>query len=102
MELVLTKKVMDFLGIQIAQAAGSITNAPSIDKILMNVLVFLLSIAGLVAIIGLVISGILYFTAAGNPKMVIKAKHTLIFSVTGLVIIIGALVLVSQISAIFS
>lgn len=93
---------MDFLGIQIAQAAGSITNAPSIGKILMNVLFFLLSIAGLVAIIGLVISGILYFTAAGNPKMVIKAKRTLIFSVTGLVIIIGALVLVSQISAIFS
>jgi len=93
--------VTDFFLIKTAEAAGSITNAPTFLKIFTNVLTFLLSIAGLVAIIAVVISGLLYLSSAGNPKMITLAKSALIFSVIGIIIVLGALVFVSQITRFF-
>jgi predicted anti-sigma-YlaC factor YlaD len=89
--------------IDIAYAVtGSITNAPRITHILLNALQFLLSIVGIVAIIGLVVAGIIYLTSGGNEKRVASAKRAVLASVIGIAVALGALVIVSQLTAFFS
>lgn len=85
-----------------ALAAGVITDALPVASILSNVLQFLLSVIGILAIIGLVISGTLYFSAAGDRERVTLAKRAALASVVGLIIALGALILVSQLTTFFS
>lgn len=92
----------DFFSIDTARAAGVITDAPSISHSLFNILQFLLSIVGILGIIGLVIAGGLYFFAAGNEERVALGKKMALAAVTGIIIALGALVLVSQLAAFFS
>lgn len=81
--------------------AGVISDAPSVASILQNVLNFLLSIIGVLAIIAVVISGLLYLTAAGNPKQIESAKKLLFYAIIGIVVALGSLVIVSQIGEFF-
>lgn len=80
---------------------GSITNAPRIGYILWNVLQFLLSIVGIVAIIGLVASRIIYLISGGDEKKVASAKRAALASVIGIALALGALVIVSQLTEFF-
>ena len=86
-----------FMLINIAQA-GVITDAKPVSGILMNVLNFLLSVVGIVGIIGLVVAGIMYLSAAGDEKQMRTAKLIVIASVIGLVLALGALVIVTELS----
>ena len=79
--------------------AGTIEEAPDVTK---NILNFLLSVAGIVGIIGIVISGFFYLTAAGDEEQIRKAKLGLTWSVIGLTVVLGALLLVSQIGKFFA
>lgn len=81
--------------------AGVITSAPDITTILGNVLNFLLSIIGVVAIIGLVIAGGMYLTAGGDMRKIALAKRMVVASVIGIIVALGALVIVSQLAAFF-
>lgn len=92
---------MNFLSTSLAQA-GSISDATPIATILQNVLDFLLSIVGLVAIIALVIAGILYLTANGDTKRISVAKKAFGFAIIGIVIALGSLIVVSQIGEFFA
>lgn len=83
-------------------ATGSITNAPRITHILFNVLQFLLSIAGIVAIIALVFSGIFYLTSGGSEKRIETAKRAALMSAIGIAVALSALVIVSQLVEFFS
>src|SRR3990167_4202054 len=94
--------MFSFSPISSVYAAGVITDAPSVSHSLLNILQFLLSIAGILGIIGLVVSGILYFFTAGNEERVALAKRGALMAVTGIVIALGALVLVSQLATFFS
>lgn len=82
--------------------AGSISDATPITTILHNVMQFLLSIVGVLAIISLVVAGVLYLTAAGNTKQVDVAKKAVQFSIIGIVVALGALVIVSQLGSFFA
>lgn len=82
--------------------AGAITNAPDVSTILGNVVTFLLSTVGVLAIIGIVISGILYLTAAGDMRRISLAKAGLVTSVIGTIIAFGAMVLLNGINQFFS
>ncbi len=82
--------------------AGTIDEAPDVTKILGNILNFLLSVAGIVGIIGVVISGFLYLTAAGDEEQIRKAKIGLTWSGIGIVVVLGALLLVTQIGKFFA
>ncbi len=85
-----------------AQAAGVIEDAVPISRVLLNILNFLLSVAGIIGIIGLVVSGIWYLTAAGDEGRIRLAKKAALASVIGLVVVLGAVVLVTQIGKFFS
>lgn len=92
----------DFFSIDTAYAAGVITDAPDVSFILSNILQFLLSIVGILGIIGLVVSGMLYLFAAGDDRQITLAKRAALASVTGIVIALGSLLLTGQLAAFFS
>ena len=88
--------------VPIAHAAGVITDATPIAKILTNVLGFLLSIVGGVAIIGLIVASVMYLTAFGDRERIVSAKRAMMASVIGIIVALGAWVLVSQLAVFFS
>lgn len=78
--------------------AGVIDEAQPLSVGLTNILDFLLSIIGVVAIIGLVIAGGLYFFAAGDMRQIALAKKATLASITGIVIALGGYVLIRTIA----
>lgn len=47
-------------------------------------------IAGIIAVIVLIVGGIMYATAAGDPNGVAKARNLILFSIIGLVVVVIA------------
>ena len=91
-----------FMMIPVAQAASAINDAKPVLGILSGVLNFLLSVIGVVGIIGVGISGFLYLTAAGDETQIRRAKQVGTTAAIGLVVALGALVLVTQLSSFFA
>lgn len=81
--------------------AGVITDAPPIAVVLMRALNVLLSIAGILAMLSLVISGILYMTSGGDGTQAKTAKHAIGYSIVGLIVIVLSLVIVRQLAVLF-
>lgn len=52
-----------------------------------NIINFVLSVAGVVAVIVLVVAGIQYSVSAGDPQAAARAKNAIIYAVIGLVVI---------------
>ena len=71
------------------------TNLPqsSIFQIIQNIMLWLLGILGFVAVIGFVISGILYLVAAGDEDAQARAKRAMIYSITGVIVGLAGLVI---------
>lgn len=72
------------------------TNLPSggIVQILTNGMNWLLIIVGILGVIGFVISGILYLTAAGDETQIDKAKSAMLYSILGVIVaLIGVVVI---------
>lgn len=86
--------------IEIAQAQ-TIANAPTFSEIGGDVVNFLLRTLGFIAIIGLVITAILYFTAGGNAKQIELAKKSFFYSIIGIIVAMGAMIIFSQIGSFF-
>lgn len=78
----------------IAVSAGVIDEAKPLTESLLDILNFCLSIFGVLAIIGMVIAGLLYFTAAGDERQMLLAKKAFWAGVVGIVIALGGMVLV--------
>lgn len=82
--------------------AAVITDATPISQVLQNILSFLLSVFGIVGIIGMLVTGVLYLNASGDEKQMQFAKRAFYASLTGTVVALGALVIVTQVGNIFS
>jgi hypothetical protein len=81
--------------------AGVISNAPTISSILDKVLLFVISIVGALAMIGVIVSGIMYMTSGGESKRVSQAKKALTASIIGLVVAILSLIIVTTVIGFF-
>jgi len=81
--------------IEIARAQ-TIANAPTFTEIGGNVIGFLLKVLGFFAIIGLVITAIIYFTSGGEQSRVELAKRSFFYSIVGIIISLGTLLFISQ------
>ena len=84
-----------------ATAPSGATNLPtgSIFSIISNIMNWLLGLLGIFAIIGFVISGILYLTAAGDEKQQEKAKHQMMWSIMGVIAALLGWVVVTAVQA---
>jgi cytochrome bd-type quinol oxidase subunit 2 len=69
-----------------------------VQNIIMNIAGWLLMIIGFIAIIGFVISGILYLTAAGDEDQQEKAKRAMMYSITGVIVALAGLVVIYAVS----
>jgi len=93
------KEIMDILGSNPTTAA-SFQSALTIKQIAYGVLNLLLSVIGVIGIIGLIVGGIFYLTAYGDEDRINLGKTTMTYAIIGIVLALGALVIVKQISAI--
>lgn len=80
-----------------APSVGLPGASTDIRGILANILAWLLSIVGMVAIIAFVVSGLQYFMAAGNEKMMETAKTNLVWSTVGIIVAISGFIIVRAI-----
>jgi len=76
-------------------ALGCDDEVMSEGNIVQNVLTFMYWIVGIVAVIMIIVSGIMYTTSGGDPAKVKKAKDALMVAVIGLIIALLAAVIVN-------
>lgn len=79
----------------------AVTAAPTLLQIIRNVLNFLLSLVGVLAIIMLVWGGIMYLTSAGDEKRADTAKSIVKWAIIGIAVALASLVLVTQVAKFF-
>jgi len=78
----------------IALAGGVIDDAIPLSKVMLNVLSWLLSFLGIVAIVALVIAGVLYLVSSGDATRSERAKRMIVHIVIGLAAGLSALIIV--------
>jgi len=74
--------------------AGIISDAPTMSEVGLKILNFMLSVFGIISVIGLVISGFFYLTADGNERKIAKAKKAFSYTVIGIFVTLSALIIV--------
>lgn len=60
------------------------------DQVLQNGLNLAYFLAGIVAVVVIIVAGIMYATSAGDAGNVTKAKNLILYSIVGLVVIFAA------------
>ncbi len=73
----------------------------SIFELLSTILNWLLSLVGILGVLGFVVSGIMYLTAAGDTKAIDRAKSIMLYSVIGVIVALVGLIVVYALSYIF-
>lgn len=76
-------------------ADGSVTQ---LEDFIRSIIKVAATLAGLTAAGFFVVGGFIYITSSGDPERLVKAKHTMIYSAIGLVIVIAAYVLANGIT----
>ena len=74
------------------------TGATSVTGLLKLVISWLLALAGLIAVLFLIIGGFWYLTSAGNEEQAEKGKNTVINAIIGIVIIVLSWVIVNVVA----
>lgn len=79
----------------------STTNLPQapITKIITNIVQWLLMIFGFIAVMGFVISGIIYLLSAGDEDAQERAKRAMTYSIIGVVVGMAGLVVLYAVEA---
>lgn len=71
------------------------TNQNSIFGVLKQVINLLITVAGIVSVIMIVVGGIKYSTSGGDAKAISSGKDTIVYSVIGLVVAIMSFAIVN-------
>jgi len=80
-------------------SAPSGTNLPSgsVTGIVTNLMNWLLMMVGILGVIGFVIAGILYLTAAGDDDQIGRAKKAMVYSIVGVLVSLIGLVVIKAV-----
>ena len=80
------------------------TNIPTLtgDELLRNSLNIVYFVAGVLAVIMIVVSGIMYTISGGDTGKVAKAKNMLTYSIVGLIIVLSAFAITNFVIGRFS
>ena len=85
---------MKYFLLQLAQTLtpGTDVNIPTLsgDEVLQNGLNIAYFLAGVIAVITIIVGGMMYATSSGDAGAVTKAKNLILFSIIGLVVIFSA------------
>ncbi len=80
---------------------SQVSGATDLATIAKNILKFLLSVSGIVAIIFLVFGGLTYMTSYGSEERSKKGTKIITYAVIGIVVILSALAIVTQLTKFF-
>lgn len=75
---------------------------PTLLQIITNISSWLLAIFGFIAVIGFVISGIIYLISAGDEDAQERAKRAMIYSITGVIVGLAGLVVIYAVGNLLS
>ncbi len=77
------------------------TNLPSgsILNIVTSTMNWLLVMVGILGVVGFVIAGIIYLTAAGDEDQIAKGKKTMIASITGVIVALIGVVFIQAVKS---
>ncbi|MHB1865055.1 MAG: Mbov_0395 family pilin-like conjugal transfer protein [Candidatus Saccharimonadales bacterium] len=80
-------------GLLVQPAFAATAGVSNVESFIKSIITVLAGLAGLVATGFLVVGGFSYITSSGNPEHLDRAKRTIMFSLLGLAITIGAFVI---------
>lgn len=89
-------------GVVFPSNTGLADPSGGIAQILTTFLTWLLGIFGILALISFVVSGSMYLLAAGNDKMIERAKSTMVNSIIGVIIALSGFILIQAIDSALS
>ncbi len=92
------RQISDILGWSAATPPTGVGTSLTLIEIATNVLNFLLSVVGVVALIMLVVGAFVYLTSAGDEDRIDTGKSIVKYSIIGITIALAALVLVRQVA----
>lgn len=96
------RQISDILGWSAASPPAGVGTSLSVIEIATNILNFLLSVVGVVALIMLVVGAFMYLTAAGDEDRIDTGKKITKYSIIGITIALASLVLVKQLALFLS
>lgn len=71
----------------------------AIYDIIKSVMMWLLALVGIIGVIGFVIAGILYLTAAGDSSKAETAKNAMTYSIIGVIVALMGFVIIQAVDA---
>jgi TRAP-type C4-dicarboxylate transport system permease small subunit len=83
------------------QASAPTANFSDLEGMFSNLIGSLLSLAGIVLFLMLIIGGFKYITSGGNPEAAAGARRTLTYAIVGLIVVASAylvLVIIQEIT----
>ncbi len=83
-------------------ASSSQLPGDSIYNIIARIMDWLLGILGFIGIIGFVIAGILYLTAAGDEEQLKTAKRAMLYSIVGVIVALIGFVIVKAVQGLLT
>jgi hypothetical protein len=88
--------------IKTVQAQEIFAEAPGFSEVVRNIMVFIVQLIAVLGVIAFVIAGIMYLLSAGKPELAEQAKRYLFYSIIGLSVAIGALVIIFTVQNLLS
>ena len=73
--------------------------AGSLLGILTSGMNWLLVVVGILGVIGFVIAGIIYLTAAGDEEQIAKGKQAMIYSIVGVIVALLGVIIIQAVQA---
>lgn len=86
-------------GAQFQTPAGTNLPGGSLVNILTNGMNWLLIVVGILGVIGFVIAGIIYLTAAGDEGQIDKGKQAMVYSIVGVIVALLGVVIIKSVQA---
>jgi len=106
MALALVAMVPGVASAQIGAANSNATQSglqqTSITILALTLMNWLLGILGFLAVIGFVVAGILYLTAAGDEDQIGKAKNAMLYSIIGVIVALMGFVILRAAQTFFT
>ena len=85
------------VGAQFQEPTGTGLPAGSLIGIITNGMNYLLIVVGILGVIGFVIAGIIYLTAAGDEDQIERGKRTMINSIIGIIVALLGIVIIQAV-----
>ena len=97
--------VPDESTVVITPSEGVITNLikkVKVEDVPYSIINYILGVLGVLAILAIIVSGVRYATSAGNDKQMEAAKNGLLYSITGLAIVLLAYTILATINLVLT